>query len=135
MIPERIIFVSRGTTVQTAFEAILLTSSGTPIPNFLCEAKSFLKSSFFFRLLKKLLRFMESEVEVPSSQETATCGYPEPDETSLRSPLYFQIHFNIILPFKSEIFKCFMFFMQQANFIYVFLDRHVSGTYAHHQEH
>jgi len=25
--------------------------------------------------------------------------------------------------------------MQQDNFIDVFLDRHVSGTYAHHQEH
>jgi len=25
--------------------------------------------------------------------------------------------------------------MQQANFIKVFLARHVSGTYAHHQEH
>ena len=25
--------------------------------------------------------------------------------------------------------------MQQANFIGVFLARHVSGTYAHHQEH
>jgi hypothetical protein len=26
-------------------------------------------------------------------------------------------------------------FMQQGNFIDVFLARHVSGTYAHHQEH
>jgi len=25
--------------------------------------------------------------------------------------------------------------MQQCNFINVFLARHVSGTYAHHQEH
>jgi len=25
--------------------------------------------------------------------------------------------------------------MQQGNFIDVFSDRHVSGTYAHHQEH
>ena len=25
--------------------------------------------------------------------------------------------------------------MQQGNFIYVFLARHVSGIYAHHQEH
>jgi len=25
--------------------------------------------------------------------------------------------------------------MQQGNFINVFLTRHVSGTYAHHQEH
>jgi len=25
--------------------------------------------------------------------------------------------------------------MQQGNFIHVFLPRHVSGTYAHHQEH
>jgi len=25
--------------------------------------------------------------------------------------------------------------MQQGNFINVFLARHVSGTYAHHQEH
>jgi hypothetical protein len=42
---------------------------------------------------------MEPEGSLPYTQETSTCPYPEPDQSSLRPPPHFsEIHFNIILP-------------------------------------
>jgi hypothetical protein len=42
---------------------------------------------------------MEPEGSSPYTQEPATCPYPEPDQSSLRSPPNLsKIHFNIILP-------------------------------------
>ena len=42
---------------------------------------------------------MEPERSLPHSQVTATCPYPEPDQSSPCPPFHFMdIHFNIILP-------------------------------------
>jgi len=39
---------------------------------------------------------MEPEGSLPHSKELATCPYPEPDQSSPRTPTHFlKIHFNI----------------------------------------
>jgi hypothetical protein len=68
-----------------------LTNSMEQSPSW--EAKNVLSYS------KNSPHFMEPEGSLPCSQQSATCPYPEQDQSSLCPPSYLsKIHFNIILP-------------------------------------
>jgi hypothetical protein len=73
------------------------------------------KISSIFYVIGFVLMFLPKIYLAP---DTAICGYPH-------NSSYW--HFSEII-LNANL-------MQQANFIDVFLARHVSGTYAHHQEH
>ena len=50
------------------------------------------------QLVKKFSAFYETKGSLPSSQQPATCPYPEPDQSSPCPPSQFlKIHLNIIL--------------------------------------
>ena len=53
---------------------------------------------------------MGPEGSLPHEQDLATCPYPDPDQSSKRSPIYFfNIHFNVIFPSMPRSSKCFPF--------------------------
>jgi hypothetical protein len=65
--------------------------------NWLHGTEFFLRSRQFCSYSRTSNNFTEPEDALPSSQETSTGPYPEPDESSPHHPILLNVHFNIIL--------------------------------------